>query len=51
MMKIIFFNRTKKHFGIDDGHECLSHLVCCDNGNDHKVKNWDLENVKKYNNI
>ncbi len=47
----LFFNRTKKHFGIDSEHECLSHLVCCDMQNDHKVKNWDLENVKKYNKI
>ena len=47
----LFFNRTNKQFGIDVGHECLSHLVCCDMMNDHKVKNWNLLNIPKYNKI
>ena len=47
----LFFNRTNKQFGIDAKHECLSHLVCCDMQNNHKVKNWNLENVNKYNKI
>ena len=46
------FNKlTDKTFGVDLEKECLSHLVCCDINNDHKVNGWNGEDILKYNRI
>ena len=46
------FNKlTDKIFGVDTEKECLSHLVCGDMNNTHKIDGWIDENYIDYRRI